>query len=237
MVEISHRKAQSFLQSAVDDLLSAEDQTLLDAHLAQCAACRAYAKKVLELEDNLRKVTHTNWDKQQPKLNYQAIATSPATKPIWKDVLNLSQGLGKYTVIAALIAGYFLIVSLNINQGSTPNSETAAILPTPNGSEFDTDKSPTPSAQFTLTDFQTQACESVIHVVEPSDTLAGIALQYGVAIDVIMEYNDLVNSQIAAGMNLNIPLCESTPSRTASTPNNTMTVTPLGDLLYPTNPE
>ena len=237
MLEISHRKAQSLLQSAADDLLSAEDQTLLDAHLAGCAECRAYAKNVLNLENSLRAATHTIWDNQKPKLDYQAIVSPPTTKLVWNSVLNFSQGVGKYAIIAALIIGYFLISNLNGSQGTTSGTETAMLVPTPNSFISDSAASPTPSIQLALTNLQTQACQSIIHIVEPSETLEGIALQYGVPKEMVMIYNNMVSEQLSPGMNLSIPLCENTPSRTALTPLNTMTVTPLGNMLHPTQPE
>ena len=67
---------------------------------------------------------------------------------------------------------------------------------------------PTPMATGTLTDRQATlaACGSYEYVVTASDTLLGIALNYGVSTDIIRQYNALMNDIVVAGTTLSIPL-------------------------------
>jgi len=237
MVEISHRKAQVFLQISADDMLSAENQALLNAHLTKCDQCREYAKKLKSLENRLQKSSHTHWDNFQPRLNLSAITNPPTKKIIWNYLVGLNQGMGRVTIVAALVVGYFLITNLSGNQISSSGNETPTVLPTPNEFSFSAATSPTPSAQLTLTGLLTQACNPIIHVVQTADSLDSIAIQYKIPKVTLMDYNNLVADKVSPGTNLNIPMCDSTPSHTASTPTNTITVTPLGSLFFPTQPD
>ena len=237
MAELSHQKAQVFLQTAVDDMLSANDQTLLDVHFAECKECRAYAKNLRSLEDGLRRVSRAHWDKYQPRINLGAVTNPPSTKIIWNYLLGLTQGMGKVTIVAALLLGYFLIVNLSDNQLPSSSTEAPTMLPTPNELTFSVDTSPTPSAQLALTGLMTLPCNPVIYIVQAADTLDNIAAQYKIPKAAIMEYNNLVDDNISPGRKLNIPVCYKTPSQTTSTPTNTITVTPLGSLVFPTQPD
>ena len=79
---------------------------------------------------------------------------------------------------------------------------------------------PTPMATGTLTDRQATlaACGSYEYVVTASDTLLGIALNYGVSTDIIRQYNALMNDIVVAGTTLSIPLCEQVTPGPTSTP-------------------
>lgn len=68
--------------------------------------------------------------------------------------------------------------------------------------------------------------EVVIHVVQPGESLLGIALQYGTSVEVIMAANNIADAQwIFAGQELIIPLGTPTPVPTP-TPRPTPTPTP-----------
>jgi LysM repeat protein len=84
--------------------------------------------------------------------------------------------------------------------------------------------------------------EVVIHLVQPGESLLGIALQYGTSVEVIMAANNIADSQwIFAGQELIIPLGTPTPVPTP-TPRPTPTPTPgppyaAPDLLDPAEGE
>ncbi|MFB0537811.1 MAG: LysM peptidoglycan-binding domain-containing protein [Anaerolineae bacterium] len=84
--------------------------------------------------------------------------------------------------------------------------------------------------------------EVVVHVVQPGDSLLGIALQYDTSVEVIMAANDLADAQwIFAGQELLIPLGTPTPVPTP-TPRPKPTPTPgppyaAPDLLDPAEGE
>jgi len=237
MVEISHQKAQVFLHTAADNMLPADNQPLLDAHLAECQECRKYANHLHNLESGLSRIMHTHCDNQRPVLNLQTVINPPATKIIWNSFVGLTQGMGKVTIVAALVLGYFLIANISNNQITTLGTEVPTILPTPNELPFNAAISPTPSAQLALTELTMQVCETIIHVAQSTDTLESIATQFGVSPETIMEQNNLTTDGISPEMELVIPLCEGTPSRTASTPSNTMTITAISGTIFPAQPE
>jgi LysM repeat protein len=237
MTEISHQKAQAFLQTAADNLLSSNDQSLLDSHLAGCIECRAYAKNLKGLENRLRRVSHAHWDKYQPTLNLGAITNPPAPKIVWNNLLGLTQGMGKVTIVAALMLGYFLIVNLSGNQISSPDTEAPNMLPIPSELNLSADISPTPSAQLALTGQMTLPCNPIVHIVQRADTLDSIANQYDIPKKVIMDFNKLLVEDVLPGTKLSIPLCYKTPSQTAFTPTNTITVTPVSSFVFPTQPD
>jgi len=237
MAELSHQIARAYLQTAADDMLSASNQTLLDSHLIGCKECRAYAESLKSLERRLERVSHAHWDKHRPRLDLAAVTNPPAAKIAWNNLLGLTHGMGKVTIVAALILGYFLIVNLGGNKISSSSTEAPTILPTPSDLTTGVATSPTPSAQLGLTGLTTLPCAPIIHTVKTSDTLESIAAHYRIQQEAIVDYNNLTSDDISPGTSLSIPICDSTPSHTASTPTDTITVTPLGSLFTPTQPD
>ncbi len=79
---------------------------------------------------------------------------------------------------------------------------------------------PTPQPTGTLTSQQAtlEACGSYDHLVTNSDTLFGIALNYGVTTDIIRQYNGLTGDIVIAGTTIKIPLCERVTPGPTSTP-------------------
>ena len=79
---------------------------------------------------------------------------------------------------------------------------------------------PTPEPTGTLTSQQAtlEACGSYDYVVTSTDTLFGIALNYGVTTDIIRQYNGLTGDIVVEGSTLKIPLCERVTPGPTSTP-------------------
>ena len=79
---------------------------------------------------------------------------------------------------------------------------------------------PTPAPTGTLTSQQAtlEACGSYDHLVTNTDTLFGIALNYGVTTDIIRQYNGLTGDIVVAGTTIKIPLCERVTPGPTSTP-------------------
>jgi len=77
---------------------------------------------------------------------------------------------------------------------------------------------PTPSPQPTNTLNPTEqaeaSCEKLDVIVKDTDSLSGIALNYGVSVQSIKNYNGLTSDVIFAGQKLIIPLCERGPKDT-----------------------
>jgi LysM repeat protein len=232
MLEITHQKAHALLQVAADQSLGADEKSALDAHLAKCKECSAYARGLASMEVRLRRVLHAQWDMQRPNLDLQAITHPSQAKLIWNNLISQTHALGKVTIVAALVLGYVVIANLFGIRLPISTDETPTTVPTPSELSSALAIPPTPSAQFTLTGLTTQACGTITYVVQQNDTLAYIALQHGTTEEAILEYNNLKSNMVFTGMELAIPLCESTPSQTATT-----TITPLNGTIFPTQPE
>ena len=237
MFETTHQKARLLLRAAADQMLNQEEKTALDLHLAECKECRAYANNLSTLETSLRRAFHTNWDNQQPNLNLQKIITPAPAKLLWDNFFGQTGALGKATIVAALVLGYFVIANLFGIQSPIAGNETATTLPTPNKFASVYATSPTPSAQFSLTGSTSQVCETTSYRVQENDTLESIAFQYEITQESILVYNQLISNTVFTGMELVIPLCNSTPSRTAPIPKNMMTITPINGTIFPTQPQ
>jgi LysM repeat protein len=95
-----------------------------------------------------------------------------------------------------------------------PSQELFIPYPTPTGTPF-------PTATLSGIDATLAACEQINYTVQETDTLSSIALNYGVPMEAIKEYNGMVNNTVYSGLNLVIPLCER-----AATPGPSPTPTP-----------
>jgi len=101
----------------------------------------------------------------------------------------------------------------------TPTARTAATI-VPGG--FLTPIPPTPTFTPTLTP------TPVMHIIEQGDTLFGIALEYGVTLDGLLQANGLVADQILSiGQSLVIPLGEEEDAETGM-------IAPVGNMILPT---
>jgi len=237
MIEITHQKARSLIQAIADHRLPPGEKLSLDAHLVNCMECSDYASELSELEKDLRKVLHVNWDEQQPALNLQKIITPSPFNRFWNNAFVQPGIMGKATVVAALLLGYFFISNIIGIQLPISVDQTATSLPTPNEMVSIYSTSPTPSAQFTLVETSTRSCESFIYLVRENDTLESIAVQNKTTREAIIEYNHLTSDIVFAGEELAIPMCESTPSHTATIPERTITITPINGTYFPTQPQ
>lgn len=240
MTEITHQTAKQLLQVSADRPLPPVDRSALEAHLAACDDCNGYAKNLANLEVDLRSLMHRQWDAYRPSLRIQAIRKPSPVKLLWNNLFNQTQALGKLAVIAALLLGYFVIANITGVRVPIINGETATVLPTPNRENLISATSATPSIQTAITSFTSQACGTVSYIVQESDTLESIALRYGVTKEALLAYNSgdppLAANRVFIGMELYIPVCEGTPSHTASVPSHTLT-TPRNGTLLPEQPD
>lgn len=236
MFEITHQQARLLLQAAADRPLGGEEKTALNAHIANCQACSQLAGSLASLENRLREAMRARWDMQRPGLDLGAILHPPAAKLAWGRFLGQGYALGKVAILAALFLGYILVASLFGLRSPLSGGGTPALAPTPNEPALAFAASPTPPARLTSTGLSTQACETLVYIVQANDTLESIALGYGTTKEAILAYNveytQLASNTVFAGMQLVIPLCKGTPSQTATT-----TITPILGTLLPVQPE
>jgi LysM repeat protein len=226
------------IQALADQMsVPAEEKFTLGKHLTNCGECNKYAVELSSLESSLRNIFHTDWDKQQPDPNLQAILHPNPAKLLWNNFFGKPGMMGKATLVGALLVGYFVIANMFGIQTPISSDETATTLPTPNEFASMYSTSPTPSAPTVLTDSVIQACETVIYLVQVNDTLVSIAFQHGVTEEAIREYNHLTSNTIFANTELIIPLCNSTPSHTATLPDSTTLTPPINGTIFPTQPQ
>jgi len=239
MFDITHQKARMLLQAAVDRRIAADETSALNAHLEKCKECRGYANGLTDLEAGLRNVLHDEWSDQQPKLDLQAIMNPTPAKLMWVNFPSLTQSIGKVTIVAVLLLGYVMIANHFGIQIHSLKDETPTNLPTPNELLLLSHTSPTPSAptQLATTKLTMQDCDVITYIVQATDSLESIATKHGISKELIMEYNNLTSEVVPPDMELFIPLCRSTPSRTASLPGDLITNTPIKGTILPDNPE
>jgi LysM repeat protein/ribosomal protein L40E len=148
----------------------------------------------------------------------------------------------QYTVVendsCLALAGFFgvsvqSIVELNDLPATCPLSIGQTLLiphPTPTAL-------PPPTETLSPEEATDVACEKITYTVQDNDTLGGIAENYNVSIQAIMEYNGMTSQTVFAGQVLIVPLCERLP-----TPGPTPTPTlpppyPAPNLLLPRDGE
>jgi LysM repeat protein len=223
MVQITHQTARTLLQAAADKTLASEEQLALDTHLAGCQDCRAYADGLSQLQADLRRLTHLQWDVQHPSLDIRTIQKR-AIKGTQQEIG--FRTIGRLAIAMALVCAFFVASSLmghfsgklNLGDVSVPLPELTVATATPTAQ-------PTTA---TLYPAMTAECQTVIYAVQPDDTLESIAARYGVTKQTILNYNTLQSETLNTSMKLLIPVCSGTPSDTV-TPTNTST--PMSALI------
>ncbi|HSB88482.1 MAG TPA: LysM peptidoglycan-binding domain-containing protein [Anaerolineales bacterium] len=80
---------------------------------------------------------------------------------------------------------------------------------------------PPPTETLSPAEATDQACDKLTYTVQDNDTLSGIAENYNVSIQGIMDYNGMTSQNVFSGQVLIIPLCERLP-----TPGPSPTATP-----------
>jgi LysM repeat protein len=80
---------------------------------------------------------------------------------------------------------------------------------------------PPPTETLSAEEATDVACDKVTYTVQDNDTLGGIAANYNVSIQAVMDYNGMSSQTVFAGQVLIVPLCERLP-----TPGPSPTATP-----------
>ncbi len=228
MKKTIHQKVQALLQSSADKRLVPQEQLLLDGHLAECVECRSYARGLDELQDGLRRVMRQQWQAAYTPAPLQTIKERSRRAALQN---RISSAIGRLAVLPVVAIVFMMTMRM-----ATP--QTLAVGLTSAGTPGAAFHTPTPTSHLTATrlvtqEFVVQDCEHVTYAVQPGDSLDGIAARYDVSRQVIMGYNGLANDNLAAGMQLVIPLCGALPAGTTTTPTVTITSLPQPSDLNP----
>lgn len=92
---------------------------------------------------------------------------------------------------------------------------------------------PPPTETLSAAESTDIACEKITYTVQDNDTLSGIAANYNVAIQGIMDYNGMTSQTVFAGQVLIIPLCERLPTPGPSPTPTSPPPYPAPNLLLP----
>jgi LysM repeat protein len=132
------------------------------------------------------------------------------------------------------LAGFFgvsvqSIVELNRLPSTCPLSIGQTVLipqPTPTAL-------PPPTETLSPADATDAACEKLTYTVQDNDTLGGIAENYNVGIQSIMDYNGMTSQTVFSGQVLIIPLCARLPTPGPSPTATSPPPYPAPNLLLP----
>ena len=216
MKSITHLNVHALLQAAADKTLEPDEQMALDAHLAGCENCRNYARELADLQAGLRRVTRQQWSRQNAALPMQSIKERSKRLAIQN---RISATIGRFAVLPVLAIAFVMTVRMVVPQ-------QIAVDITGSGTPQLSFHTPTPPQPLTATKLIAQACEKASYVVQPNDSLDGIAARFGVARESILQYNGLSSERLVPNTQLAIPICSRTPPGSTTTPTVTITLIP-----------
>ena len=226
MTLIAHQQVRALLQAAANKPLPSQEQMIVEAHLAQCNQCRAYAQSLNELEDGLRRVMRQQWNVHNTPLPIRAIKDRSKRVALQNKI---TETIGRFVVFPLLTFAFVMAVRTIVPQQITLNTG-AMTARTPQLSW----RTPTPSYRNTATELTVRDCDrAIIYTVQENDTLDSIAARYGILGESILAYNGLASNKLEANTELAIPLCELTPTGTSTVPSLTITTLPLNENIDP----
>jgi hypothetical protein len=216
-MQIEHEKARKLIQFNADGVLAAPEKLLLSAHLKECSECRAFADEIKEVEHLLLPVMKRQWNLQPIPFSTGVFASKRNLKAETRILL------ATRTAIISLMAVTFLFGIWQFSLSAGPASSLPGIPPIP-----------TPSLQTTGTKNVFEGCEMMLYRVQGNDTLTGIASQFSVSKEMIMTINHMKTETLDTTRELNIPICNLTPTGTLNPTTHTTTYTPATEPIIST---
>ena len=210
-MQITHDEAIQLIQYDADKVLHGNQEKALEEHLKDCAQCRTYASQLTEMENVLQRVMHKQWSQRPAPLSINALKVTMSSRK------NKSILLVTRTVFVSMALFIFIFIGWQVTITNNPRSTAfPGMLP-----------APTPSMQYTATTSLSVNCRNILYKVQENDTLESIANQHAITKEIIKDLNNLNTETIKSGMELLIPICDSTPTSTIFPP--TFTITPFLD--------
>jgi hypothetical protein len=197
-MQITHEDARKWIHLDSDSGLNTIQKQLLNSHLSSCINCRNYAHSIRRMESALRPLMQRQWNRQPVPLPVGSLVSRGHTK--------IAESMILATRIAAIGVMFiaFLFTTLQFTTpGSRGSSPVLANVPS----------MPIPSTSTQLINTQ-PVCGNISYVVQKNDTLAGIASQYSVAVEELIQVNALTSNTMITGQELVVPACTSTPTST-----------------------
>jgi LysM repeat protein len=195
---MTHEEARTLIHLLLDASLNNQQKRLLEAHLASCPQCQQYADSLRNLESILSPLLQRQWTRQPVPLPVGMVLSRPQTKT--SDSMVLASRIAVLGVMFMIFV--FSAWQFTISRPSTnPAQANVPMIPVPST-----------STQVVATNTQNGACEDTTYVVQQDDTLARIALKFGVPKAKLALANQMTNETIHAGAKMIIPLCKPTPT-------------------------
>jgi len=213
-MQITHEEARRLIQFSMDQMLKPQEKNILQIHLEACTECRTFFDEIKEVENLLLPTMLRQWNRQPVPLSMEAITDKRKSQR----QLQSSLILATRTAIISIVFAAFVFSVWQFTQSGkqTSNPLPVGILPVP-----------TPSSQSTSTKISFQNCEEMSYQVQENDTLESIAAQFSVSKHKLVAINNLSTETLSTQMELLIPICNSTPTRTVHPSTLTTTFTPL----------
>src|SRR5690349_7056616 len=106
MTGITHKQARRFLYAAADGWIREDQRALLDAHLSDCASCRAEAEAFSLLEARLKQGLQVRWRNSDGPSENMVTAIHTRTRRIMM-TNRINAGLRTMAAIAMLMVAGF----------------------------------------------------------------------------------------------------------------------------------
>ncbi|MEW6718540.1 MAG: LysM peptidoglycan-binding domain-containing protein [Chloroflexota bacterium] len=191
---ISHKKAQKYIRSSTDDVLSTDQRAELDQHLSTCDNCKRYAHELEQLDTLLTKALQSRYSVSIPTTQEVQRVTNQVEKQVRRHQMiqcfthpiqaAVKMGLVLTLVIATV---WFAIQLIPKNypasiQQFTPTSELQTGTPKPASSlEF----KEIPGTPSTIPE------NAIVYIVQEGDTLLAISAKIKVPVGILMALNGL----------------------------------------------
>ena len=211
-MQITHEEARAWVHLSLDGSLHPTQKQQLDMHLAACAECRRYADSIATMESMLRPLLKRQWNQQPLPLPIGSLIPRNNGKNV--DSMLLATRIVAVGVM--FITFMFSAWHFSLSGSPVPGPAQAYVPSMP---------IPSTSTQWQSTDTGRSESECVYmsYIVGKNDTLAGIANQFSVSMDQIIQSNALINNTMVTGQEIVIPICRSTPTTTVDAQTSTLT--------------
>jgi len=210
-MQITHEQAHQLIQLNLDQALGSQEMIVLFTHLEDCTDCQTYAQELKEVEGLLFPALKKQWNRQTTPLSITALKERNQ-----KTQASTLLTIRKAAMSLVVLALFFSVWQFVFFGPSTFVQRPLLVPPVP-----------TPSTISTNTMIRLENCELALYVVQANDTLAGIANEFLISTDEIMQINQLKTEAIQPSMKLVIPVCKSTPTGTVHPVTFTTTYTPI----------
>lgn len=216
-MQISHEEARRLIHFKADNGLNSLHEEALDSHLQVCVECKKYSEMIKDTEVVLQQTLRKHWNIHPLPLQVDAIYARISSGGIGSIILAIRK-----TAIGIAVATFVLFIwqSMNIRELSSQQTPQGMVL-----------LAPTPLTH-TATDALQSECNEIRYIVQPGDTLDGIARQFSITRESILRANRITVETLTPSRELILPICTLPPTQTTHPP--TFTITPVFESISTT---